>query len=101
MQFATPLIPATLIRRYKRFLADCKLDTGETVTATCPNTGALLGCCEPGSRIWLSKSASPTRKYAHAWELTDRPDLGLTGINTSRPNALVEEALAANRIEAL
>ncbi len=95
------LYRATLIQRYKRFLADCRLDNGETITTTCPNTGALLGCCDPGSTIWLSKSDKPTRKYAYTWELTERPGLGLTGINTSRPNALVEEAIKDGKIPGL
>lgn len=104
MQFSTVLVPGTLIQRYKRFLADVRLDTGETVTATCPNTGSMMGLVAPGSRVWLSTSDSETRKYKHTWELVEA-DLGkgpsLVGINTNHPNKLVAEAIEAGRIKSL
>jgi sugar fermentation stimulation protein A len=101
MRFATPLIPATLIKRYKRFLADVQLDSGELLTATCPNTGTMLGMTEPGLRIHLSKSDSPTRKYAHTWHITEKPGIGLVGIDTSLPNRITEEAITAKAIPEL
>jgi sugar fermentation stimulation protein A len=104
MKFATPLVSGTLIQRYKRFLADVRLDSGETVTATCPNTGSMIGLKEPGTRVWLSTSDSPTRKYRHIWEMCES-DLGkgpkLVGINTGHPNKLVSEAIEAGRIAEL
>ncbi|MFM9942720.1 MAG: DNA/RNA nuclease SfsA [Hyphomicrobiaceae bacterium] len=104
MDFPTPLLPGRLIQRYKRFLADVKLDSGETVTATCPNTGSMMGLVAPGSRVWLSTSDSPTRKYKHTWEMVEA-DLGkgpgLVGINTNHPNKLVTEAIEAGRIAPL
>lgn len=104
MRFTTPLIRGRLIKRYKRFLADVTLDSGETLTATCPNTGSMLGLTEPGSTVWLSKSDSPTRKYAHTWEMIEA-DLGqgpaLVGINTNHPNRLVTEAIEARHIKKL
>lgn len=104
MRFSTPLTRGRLIRRYKRFLADVALDTGETITATCPNTGSMLGLTAPGSIVWLSRSDSPTRKYPHTWEMIEA-DLGdgpaLVGINTNHPNRLVAEAIEAGRIKAL
>jgi sugar fermentation stimulation protein A len=104
MKFTTPLIRGRLIQRYKRFLADVELDSGATVTATCPNTGSMKGLTAPGSTVWLSESDSPTRKYRHTWEMIET-DLGqgpvIVGINTNHPNALVSEAIGAGRVEAL
>ena len=104
MQFPSPLLRGRLIKRYKRFLADVVLDTGETVTATCPNTGSMKGLTEPGSVVWLSTSDSPTRKYKHTWEMIEN-DLGagptLVGINTGHPNKILSEAIDAGRIAPL
>ena len=92
MKFLTPLLRGILIQRYKRFLADVRLDSGETITATCPNTGSMMGLTTPGLPVWLSVSDSPTRKYKHTWEMLE-VDLGkgpgLVGINTNLPNLLV------------
>lgn len=104
MRFPSPLIPGTLIQRYKRFLADVRLASGETITATCPNTGSMIGLVQPGLPVWLSESDSPTRRYRHTWELVEA-DLGkgpaLVGINTNHPNKLVSEAIAAGQIKVL
>jgi sugar fermentation stimulation protein A len=104
MRFPSTLERGRLLQRYKRFLADVALDSGATVTATCPNTGSMLGLTAPGSTVWLSRSDSPTRKYAHTWEMVEA-DLGhgpsLVGINTGHPNRLVAEAIAARRIKTL
>ena len=101
MQFKSPLIRGKLIKRYKRFLTDVELNTGETVTAACPNTGSMLGLTEPGNAVWLSRSESPTRKYPFTWELVGIPDIGLVGINTGQPNHIVTEAIIAGKIAAL
>lgn len=104
MRFSPPLSRGRLLRRYKRFLADVTLDAGETVTATCPNTGAMLGLTTPGAPVWLSESISATRKYRHTWEMVET-DLGrgaqLVGINTNHPNRIVAEAIAEGLIPEL
>jgi len=104
MRLPSPLHRGTLIQRYKRFLADVRLDDGRLVTATCPNTGSMIGLTAPGSAVWLSESDSPTRKYRFTWELVE-VDLGqgplLVGINTGHPNKLVAEAVTGKRIRHL
>ena len=101
MKFPSPLVRGRLVKRYKRFLADIALDDGTLVTASCPNTGSMMGLATPGAVVWLSVSASPTRKYPHTWEMVEA-DLGrgpeLVGINTGHPNRLVTEAVAAGEI---
>lgn len=101
MTFEPALQPARLLRRYKRFLTDVELPTGETLTALCPNTGSLLGCVTPGAPVWLSRSDSLTRKYAHTWELVQAGNGTLVGINTQIANRLVEEAIATGVIAEL
>lgn len=101
MKFEQALLPGTLIKRYKRFLADVELDSGRVVTAHTPNTGSMLGCCEPGSRVWLSDSGNPDRKYPLSWELVETAPGVLVGINTGLPNKLVEEGVSAGVITEL
>lgn len=97
MQFDTPLIHGTLIKRYKRFLADVKLDNNQIITAHCPNTGTMLSCSTPGSNVCLSTSDNPKRKYPHTLEMIE--DNGTwVGVNTSRTNKLVIEAIEDGRV---
>lgn len=94
MLFPTPLRRGTLIRRYKRFLADVALESGNTVVAHCPNPGSMAGLAEPGAEVWLSPAANPKRKLQWTWELVrDAATGSLVGINTGRANAVAEEAL--------
>jgi len=101
MKFTPRLQQATLIRRYKRFLADVVLPDGSLETLHCPNTGAMLGCAAAGSRVWYSRSVSPTRKYPCTWELVEVESGHLAGINTGLANRLVEEALLAGGLAPL
>ncbi len=93
MKFAEPLLSATLLKRYKRFLADVELDSGEQITIHTANTGAMTGCAIPGSKIWISNSHNSARKYPYSWELSSTESGSLAGINTSRANKLVYEAI--------
>jgi sugar fermentation stimulation protein A len=96
----SPLLEARLLRRYKRFLADVELSSGEQLTAHCPNTGAMTGCAESGSRVWLSTSDSKTRKYPHTWELVETAH-GIACVHSSLANAVVREAVELGRIPQL
>ena len=97
MKFQPPLREARLVKRYKRFLADAELDDGRVVTMHCPNTGAMLGCAEPGARIWYWDSGNARRKYPLTWELVEARG-SLIGINTLRATRLVKEALSSGSL---
>jgi sugar fermentation stimulation protein A len=101
MEFTPPLQPATLVRRYKRFLADVITPSGEELTLHCPNTGAMTGCATPGDTVWYSTSSNATRKYPHTWELTETAQGATICVNTLRANAVVKEALSNNLIPGL
>ncbi len=100
MKFDPPLVSATLLRRYKRFLADVRFDDGTETTAHCANPGSMMGLAEPGSKVWLSKSDNPKRKLVWSWELGD-VGTSLVGVHTGRANALVEDAIDAGNIPEL
>ena len=100
MRFPSPLIPGTLVLRYKRFLADIRLDDGTLVTAHCTNTGSMLGCKEPGSRVYLSDQSGRGRKLAFTWELI-RVGRTLVGINTLAANKLAREGIETGVIREL
>jgi len=94
------LIPGILVKRYKRFLADITLETGETITAHCPNSGRMTGCSTPGRPVYVSLQNSPKRKLKYTWELIDMPD-SLVGINTQVPNRLVYQAVKTGTVAGL
>ncbi|MBV4412553.1 DNA/RNA nuclease SfsA [Enterobacteriaceae bacterium YMB-R22] len=98
MEFTSLLEPATLIKRYKRFLADVITPDGRFLTLHCPNTGAMTGCATPGDTVWYSTSPSATRKYPHTWELTQTQNGAIICVNTLRANAVVKEAISEGRI---
>ena len=98
MNFAPPLQCGTLLRRYKRFLADIADESGEPLTIHCANPGAMSGCSDPGSRVWYSRSANPNRKYTHTLEIVQSSTGALVGVNPGRANAIVGEALSEGRI---
>ncbi|MGG6293330.1 DNA/RNA nuclease SfsA [Leptolyngbya sp. AN02str] len=95
-----PLVPGTLIKRYKRFFAEVELETGDLVIAHCPNTGPMTGVYLPGNRVWLSHSTNPKRTLAYTWELIELTDTlpTLVGTNTSLPNRVIKAALEAKAI---
>lgn len=95
------LFPAHLVERYKRFLADIVLPSGETITVHCPNTGSMKNCIQPMSPCWYSVSSSLARKYPQTLEIVTTPHGSLAGINTARSNGLVEAAICSGVIAEL
>lgn len=102
MRFQTPLVPARLLRRYKRFLADVVLEEdGREVVAHCPNPGSMLGLDTPDMRIWLEPNDDPKKKLKYAWRLAEVGGGHLAGIDTAVPNRVVKEALEADAVPQL
>lgn len=102
MRFPTPLVPARLIRRYKRFLADARLEAdGREVTAHCANPGSMLGLADPGTRIWLEPNDDPRKKLDFGWRLVDHENGHFTGVDTSLPNRALKAALEAGDVPEL
>lgn len=101
MEFSSPLLPGRLVKRYQRFLADVLLESGVQVTAHCPNTGSMLGCKAPESRVWLSPASDPKRKLPYTWEIVEAGPGVLVGIHTGRSNGLVREAIGSGTIREL
>lgn len=100
-RFSSKLTPAILIKRYKRFLADVILENGETMTVHCPNTGAMTGCAEPKSKVYLSHTNNPQRKYAYTWEYASDKFGNKICINTNNANKVVKDALERGLIKEL
>lgn len=100
MRFQTPLVPGTLIKRYKRFFADVRLEDGRDVTAHCPNTGPMTSISDPGSRVWLEPNDDPKKKLKFGWRILQEGD-HFVGVDTSLPNRIVKEALNGPGINGL
>lgn len=98
MEFLSPLIRGKLRKRYKRFLADVELETGDVVVAHCPNTGAMTGCAEPGFEVWLRPANDPKRKLQFTWELAVNGQGHFIGINSAYANNIVAEAIDNKQI---
>ena len=100
MKLPEHLLAGTLIRRYQRFLADVALESGDTITVHCPNSGSMTGCAVPGSPVILSRSDRPGRKYPYTWELVQVGGCWI-GINTGITPALVREAVVGGIVTEL
>lgn len=92
---------ATLIKRYKRFLADITLEDGSDCTIHVANTGAMTGCATENDTVWYSTSANKKRKYPYSWEITQTQKDHFICVNTLRANQLVEEAIINHMIPEL
>ena len=101
MQFQTPLIPARLIRRYKRFLADIRLEDGSEATAHCANPGSMMGLANEDMKIWVEPNDDPKKKLKYGWRLVDHENGHFTGVDTSLPNRALKAALMAGEIPEL
>lgn len=105
MRFPTPLLPARLIRRTKRFLADVVPETGpdagREVVAHCPNPGSMLGLAEPGTRVWIDRNDDPRKKLRYGWRLVEDAPGHFTGIDTGLANRVLRAALEAGRVAGL
>ncbi len=92
------IVTGTFLRRYKRFFADCRLDTGEEVTAHLANPGSMRSLLHEGGRVWLETNDSPTRKLKYSVQLMQMPNGALVCVNTMLANKLVAEALSNRKI---
>lgn len=100
MRFSSPLVRGVLLRRYKRFLADIRMEDGSMVTAHCPNSGSMKGCAVPGREVLLSVAKNPRRKTLFTWELIHLPSTWV-GINTLTANRLLAETASGKGIPEL
>ena len=101
MRFQTDLIPARLIRRYKRFLADCILEDGREITAHCANPGSMIGLADEGMKVWLEPNDDPKRKLNFGWRLVEHGNGHFTGVDTSVPNRALRKTLDQRQIPEL
>lgn len=97
MKFAHPIFKGTFVKRYKRFFADVLLENGVTITAHCPNTGAMQGLLVEGCPVWVTHNNDPKRKLHYTWEMSYIENT-MVGINTQHPNKIIAEAIKNNQI---
>lgn len=100
MRFTKAFVEGTLVRRYKRFLADVELDDGARLTVHCPNPGRMTSCSDPGSRVLISDSGNPRRKLRHTLEMVRMGRIWV-GVNTAVPNDAVAAFVEAGKIPEL
>jgi sugar fermentation stimulation protein A len=100
MLFQSPLIEAQFLKRYKRFMADVRLDDGSIITVHCPNTGSMLGINLPGARCLISDSHNPTRQYRFTLEAV-KVGAQWVGAHPARANTTGKEALEAGVVEGI
>ena len=100
MRFQTPLIPAVLLKRYKRFLADIRLEDGREVTAHCPNPGSMMGMSDAGLKVWVEPNDDPKKKLKYGLRLIEQ-DGAMIVVDTSIANKVVKEALLAGLVSNL
>jgi sugar fermentation stimulation protein A len=100
MQFLDPLVEGTILKRYKRFLADVELPNGEIITAHTANTGSMKTCWEPGWKVLMSFHDNPKRKLKYSLEMIHNSSTWI-GINTSLPNKMAVEAIENGTIKEL
>ena len=101
MRFQTELVPARLVKRYKRFLADSELEGGRIITAHCANPGSMLGLAGPGTRVWLEPNDDPKKKLKFGWRLVDFGNDHFACVDTSLANKVVKEALSQGLVPGL
>ena len=87
-----------LLQRYKRFLADIRLDNGRKVTAHCANPGSMLGLSTPGAKVWVEPNDDPKKKLKFAWKLVEHDSGAFTGVDTALPNRLLKKAFFAGEV---
>ena len=100
MEFQKKLVHGTLIKRYKRFLADIRLDDGTLTVAPCTNSGSMKSCLEEGAEVYLSPAADPKRKTPYTWEMI-KINGDWVGINTGNPNRIIYDAVKEEVIAGL
>ena len=99
MNFEETLISGELIKRYKRFFVDVKINN-KVITAHCPNTGSMMGLLDNGNKVWLSKTDNSNRKLKYTLQIIESQK-SKVGVNTHLTNKIVLEFLKNNLVNKL